>query len=219
MGCDELSDAVGRDLEVLREVLHRRPQVVLVGECFRFTKRFCFTSPEATFCFTKSGEELHCRAEVILEARATLQNAERFHFIKREDLFVFAKHGKWKMLCAPYHWHTLGTKGLSWGYPVLVLGAISSFLSTFGENRPRFLNNLSKLTFEYPHEGPCVGSTDSVGPRDETRSGSRVVAGMAVVIGPCRGLFSVECRVSSAECLQSSIECQVSSVECRVSRV
>jgi len=29
-------------------------------------------------------------------------------------------------------------------------------LSTFGENRPRFLNNLSKLTFEYPHEGPCV---------------------------------------------------------------
>jgi hypothetical protein len=31
-----------------------------------------------------------------------------------------------------------------------------TFLSTFGENRPRFLKNLSKLTFEYPHEGPCV---------------------------------------------------------------
>jgi hypothetical protein len=29
-------------------------------------------------------------------------------------------------------------------------------LPTFGENRPRFLKNLSKLTFEYPHEGPCV---------------------------------------------------------------
>ena len=48
------------------------------------------------------------------------------------------------------------TKGPSWGYPVLVLGAISSFLSTFGENRQRFLKNLSKLTFEYPPEGPCV---------------------------------------------------------------
>ena len=27
---------------------------------------------------------------------------------------------------------------------------------TFGENRPRFLKNMSRLTFEYPHEGPCV---------------------------------------------------------------
>ena len=51
------------------------------------------------------------------------------------------------------------TKRPSWGYPVLILGAISSCLSTFGENRPRFLENLSKLTFEYPHEGPCVGAT------------------------------------------------------------
>ena len=48
------------------------------------------------------------------------------------------------------------TKGPSWGYQRLVLGAIGSFLSTFGENRPRFLKNLSKLTFEYPHEEPCV---------------------------------------------------------------
>ena len=31
-----------------------------------------------------------------------------------------------------------------------------TFLSTFGENCPRFLKNLSKLTFEYPHKGPCV---------------------------------------------------------------
>ena len=40
-------------------------------------------------------------------------------------------------------------KGPSWGYQRLVLGAIGSFLSTFGENCPRFLKHLSKLTFEY----------------------------------------------------------------------
>ena len=48
------------------------------------------------------------------------------------------------------------TKGPSWGYPSPVLGTIAPFLSTFGENRPRFLKTLSKLTFEHPHEGPCV---------------------------------------------------------------
>ena len=45
------------------------------------------------------------------------------------------------------------------GYPSPVVGAVVPFLSTFGENRPRFLENLSKLTFEYLHEsneGPCV---------------------------------------------------------------
>ena len=40
------------------------------------------------------------------------------------------------------------TKGPSRGYQRLVLGAIGSFLSTFGDNCPRFLKNLSKLTFE-----------------------------------------------------------------------
>jgi hypothetical protein len=49
------------------------------------------------------------------------------------------------------------TKVPSWGYQRLVLGAIGSCLSIFGENRPRCLKHLSKLTFEYPHEGPCVG--------------------------------------------------------------
>ena len=48
------------------------------------------------------------------------------------------------------------TKGPSWGYQRLEFGAIGSFLSTFGEQGPRFLKNLSKLTFEYPHEEPCV---------------------------------------------------------------
>ena len=52
-------------------------------------------------------------------------------------------------------------KGPSWGYQRLVLGAIGSFLSTFGENRPRFLKILSKLTFEYPHERPCVADADT----------------------------------------------------------
>ena len=50
----------------------------------------------------------------------------------------------------------LPTKGPSWGYPSPVLGAVAPFLSIFGENRPRFLKQMSKLTFEYPHEGPCV---------------------------------------------------------------
>ena len=31
-----------------------------------------------------------------------------------------------------------------------------TFLSTCGENRPRFLKNLSKLASKYPYEGPCV---------------------------------------------------------------
>jgi len=61
-----------------------------------------------------------------------------------------------EMLCSS---QSGSTKGPSWGYHRLVLGAIGSFLSTFGENRPRFLKNLSKLTFEYPHEGPCVVTT------------------------------------------------------------
>ena len=56
-----------------------------------------------------------------------------------------------------HHTSSLGsTKGPSWGYLGLVLGAIGSFLSTFGENRLRFLKNMSKLSFEYPHEGPGV---------------------------------------------------------------
>ena len=50
----------------------------------------------------------------------------------------------------------------SWGYPSLVFGAIAPFLSTFGENRPRFLKNLSKLTFEYPPEGPCTDREEIV---------------------------------------------------------
>ena len=61
-----------------------------------------------------------------------------------------------EMLCSS---QSGSTKGPSWGYHRLVLEAIGSFLSTFGENRPRFLKNLSKLTFEYPHEGPCVVTT------------------------------------------------------------
>ena len=54
------------------------------------------------------------------------------------------------------------TKGPSWGYQRLVLEAIGSFLSTFGENRPRFLQYLSKWTFEYPHEGPDVDRDTSL---------------------------------------------------------
>ena len=50
-----------------------------------------------------------------------------------------------------------------------------TFLSTFGDNRPRFLRNLSKLTFAYPPEGPCVDipplvehpSIQALSPREE----------------------------------------------------
>ena len=52
-----------------------------------------------------------------------------------------------------------------WGYPVLVLGAISSFLEPF---RGRLSPNIDKVpeesTLRYPHEGPWVDDA-SLGPR------------------------------------------------------
>jgi len=68
----------------------------------------------------------------------------------------------------------LPTKGPSWGYPSPVLGAIAPFLSAFGANRPRFLKNLSKLTFEYPHEGPCV----DLAQRDDQRTSRLLSTGV-----------------------------------------
>ena len=56
----------------------------------------------------------------------------------------------------PYLKRDRSTKGPSWGYPVPVLGAVCPLLSTFGKKCPRLPKNLIKLTFEYPHEGPCV---------------------------------------------------------------
>ena len=45
-----------------------------------------------------------------------------------------------------------------WGYPVLVLGAVSSFLEPFrGRLSPNIDNVSEKLTLRYPHEGPWVG--------------------------------------------------------------
>jgi hypothetical protein len=44
-----------------------------------------------------------------------------------------------------------------WGYPVLVLGAISAFLEPFhGHLSPNIDNVSEKLTLRYPHEGPWV---------------------------------------------------------------
>ena len=44
-----------------------------------------------------------------------------------------------------------------WGYPVLVLGAISSFLEPFrGRLSPKVDNVSEKLTLRYPHQGPWV---------------------------------------------------------------
>ena len=52
-------------------VIKKRKKVVLGRECFRFTKRFCFTKPGVSFYFTNSAEELHCWAQVVLGTRAT----------------------------------------------------------------------------------------------------------------------------------------------------
>ena len=52
----------------------------------------------------------------------------------------------------------LSTKGPMWGYPVFVLGAISSFLEPFrGYLSPKIDKVSEELTLRYPHEGPWVG--------------------------------------------------------------
>jgi hypothetical protein len=43
--------------------------------------------------------------------------------------------------------------GPSWGYLCIVVGAVASFLSTFGQKVPGLPGNLEKLTVEYPHKG------------------------------------------------------------------
>ena len=49
------------------------------------------------------------------------------------------------------------TQSPMWGYPVLVLGAISSFLEPFrGRLSPKVDNVSKELTLRYPHEGPWV---------------------------------------------------------------
>ena len=49
------------------------------------------------------------------------------------------------------------TRGPSWGHHSVVLGAIMSFLEPFcGYLSPKIEKVSLKLTFEYPHEGPCV---------------------------------------------------------------
>ena len=51
-----------------------------------------------------------------------------------------------------------------WGYPVLVLGAISPFLEPFrGRLSPNIDNVSEKLTLRYPHEGPRVVRSNSIG--------------------------------------------------------
>ena len=48
-------------------------------------------------------------------------------------------------------------RGPSWGHPNVVLGAILSFFEPFcGHLSPKIDKVSLKLTFEYPHEGPCV---------------------------------------------------------------
>ena len=49
------------------------------------------------------------------------------------------------------------TKGPMWGHPMLVLGALCSFLEPFcGHLSPNIDIDPEKLTLRYPHEGPWV---------------------------------------------------------------
>ena len=49
------------------------------------------------------------------------------------------------------------TKDPMWGYPRCGLGAVGAVLEPFcGHLSPKNDKVSSKLTFEYPHEGPCV---------------------------------------------------------------
>ena len=58
------------------------------------------------------------------------------------------------MECAPG-----GHANPSWGHLNVVLGAILSFLEPFcGHLSPEIDKVSERLTFEYPHEGPCVVS-------------------------------------------------------------
>ena len=51
------------------------------------------------------------------------------------------------------------TKGPMWGHPMLVLGALCSFLEPFhGHLSPNIDNVSEKLTSRYPHEGPWVAT-------------------------------------------------------------
>jgi hypothetical protein len=60
-------------------------------------------------------------------------------------------------LCACQPPHRVPSKGPMWGYPRLVVGALGSLLEPFcGHVLPKVDKLCSKLTFEYPHEEPCV---------------------------------------------------------------
>ena len=49
------------------------------------------------------------------------------------------------------------TEGPAWGYPMLVLGAVCSFLEPFcGNLSPKIDKVSEELTLKYPHEEPCV---------------------------------------------------------------
>ena len=51
----------------------------------------------------------------------------------------------------------VATKGPMWGHPMLVLGALCSFLEPFcGHLSPKIDKVSEELTLRYPHEGPWV---------------------------------------------------------------
>ena len=62
----------------------------------------------------------------------------------------------------------LSTEGPSWGYPMLVLGAVCSFLEPFcGHLSPKNDKVSEELTLRYPHEGPGVDYLDQSAAAEE----------------------------------------------------
>ena len=52
---------------------------------------------------------------------------------------------------------SVSTKDPMWGHPMLVLGALCSFLEPFcGHSSPKINKVSEELTLRYPHEGPWV---------------------------------------------------------------
>jgi hypothetical protein len=67
------------------------------------------------------------------------------------------------------------TKGPMWGHPMLVLGALCSFLEPFcGNLSPKIDKVSGELTLRYPHEGPwVVHRSRRAPPRSGLRRGFR----------------------------------------------
>jgi len=91
------------------------------------------------------------------------------HEPSSEPLHISAKH--FSSNESPQSTVPRSTEGPSWRHPVLVLGAVSSFLEPFcGELLSNVDKPVDNRLFKYPHEGPCEGITP-VDVRHDSRGG------------------------------------------------